>query len=235
MTFVTMGENGLEPRDALRRVLFLKSLPDTVLTTLVERGGVRRLVRGEMLFAEHDRCLGLIVVLRGAIKVYKLDSRGREMTLDREGPGESVLEMPLFDGGNYPASAEAVEDMTTVFLVPRAAFQSASAIHPEIAEQALLALGVRMRKLLWMLEAQTLHPVRARLADYLLRIAEGRDTFRLDETNEAIAGRIGTVREVVSRTLRSFKDAGAIDLRGRWVTLLDPDALRQTGRAEQNA
>lgn len=233
MTLVTaaMEENvdnhTMTRLEALRRVLFLKSLPDSALCEIAQAGDERRLAKGEALFTEHQHCIGLLVVLRGAVKVYKLDSRGRELTLGREMPGGSVVELPLFDGGNYPASAEAVEADTIVLVVPRDRFRALMAAHPEIGAQALWALAVRMRRLMQMLEAQTLHSVRARLADYLLSVGRGRTEFALNETNEAIAGHIGTVREVVSRTLRSLKEDGLIALRGRTVTIREAEALRR--------
>jgi CRP-like cAMP-binding protein len=217
----------LERLAALRRVLFLKTLPTPVLESIAAAGSERRLGKGELLFAEHDKSLGLVVVLTGAVKVYSVDRRGRELTLYRELPGESVVELPLFDGGNYPVSAEGSEDGATVFIVPRPVFLLLMAEHPQIAVQGLRALAVRIRKLMKMLEAQTLHTVQARLADYLLRTAAGHLIFRLEETNEAIGSRIGTVREVVSRTLRGLKDQGAIELRGREVSICDRPLLER--------
>ena len=234
MTLVTAKEQRnvdnlvMNRRDALRRVLFLKSSPEMILEEIAQAGEERRLGKGEVLFAENERCLGLLVVLCGAVKVYKLDSRGRELTLGLEVPGGSVIELPLFDGGNYPASAEAIEPNTIVFVVPRKRFQVIMAAHPEIQEQVLRALAVRMRKLMQMLEAQTLHSVRARLAAYLLSVSRNRTEFALEETNEAIASHIGSVREVVSRTLRSFKEGGFIALRGRTVIVRDLVLLQRT-------
>lgn len=217
----------MTPQEALRRVLFLKNLPEATLREIAQAGEERRLVKGELLFAEHERCIGLIVVLCGAVKVYKLDRRGRELTLGLEAPGGSVVEMPLFDGGNYPASAEAIEADTVVLIVPRERFRVILRASPEIMEQAVRTLAVRMRKLMQMLEAQSLHSVRARLAAYLISVSGGRAEFRLNETNEAIAGHIGTVREVVSRTLRSLKDDGFLTLRGRSVIVHDSALLQR--------
>ena len=223
----------MEPRDALRQVLFLKTADEEAISKLEASGQAQRLGKGEQLFAKFGRCRGLFVVLTGVIKVYKLDSRGRELTLSREMPGASVGELPLFDGGNYPYSAEAAQAGTVLWFVPRDRFREVMRAHPEIAERALLALGVRLRQMVQIAEAQSLYTVRARLAAYLLEVGQGRPQFPLAETNEAISGHLGTVREVVSRTLRTLKEAKVISLRGRWVEVLDGAELRRVAGADQ--
>ena len=157
---------------------------------------------------------------------------GAELTLGLEAAGGSVAELPLFDGGNYPASAEAAED-ATVFIVPREQFLQVMAAHPRIAEAALRTLASRMRLLVQRVEAQTLHPVRARLAAYLLRASSGEATFPLTDTNGAIAGQVGTVRDVVSRALHRLEEDALISLHGRRVTVLDMARLRRLAREGQ--
>lgn len=223
----------MEPKEALRQVLFLKTAGEEAICLLTASGLVRRLGKGDQLFAELERCQGLFVVLTGSVKVYKLDSRGRELTLSREMPGASVGELPLFDGGNYPYSAEAAQADTAVWFVPRDRFREIMQSHPEIAERALLALGVRLRQMVQIAEAQSLYSVRSRMAGYLQEVGRGRMEFRLEETNEAISSRLGTVREVVSRTLRTLKEAQVIGLRGRWVEVLDGEELRRIAGADQ--
>jgi CRP-like cAMP-binding protein len=223
----------MDRREALRQVLFLKTVREEAIAALMAAGVERRLEKGGLLFAEFERCQGLFVVLTGAIKVYKLDSRGRELTLSLEMPGSSVGELPLFDGGNYPYSAEAAQGDTRLWFVGRDRFREVMRAYPEIAERALLALGVQLRRMVQIAEAQSLYTVRARLAAYLLEVAQGRTRFRLEETNEAISGHLGTVREVVSRTLRGLKEAKVIGLRGRWVTVLDGEELRRVAGTDQ--
>ena len=223
----------MEPREVLRQVLFLKTAGEEAISELIVSGQARRLRKGEQFFAEFERCRGLFVVLTGAIKVYKLDSRGRELTLNIERPGASVGELPLFDGGNYPYSAEAAQADTAVWAVPRDRFREVMRAHPEIAERALLALGVRLRQMVQIAEAQSLYTVRARLAAYLLGVGRGRTAFRLEETNEAISSHLGTVREVVSRTLRTLKEAKVIGLSGRWIEVLDGEELHRIAGADQ--
>lgn len=218
----------------MRRPLVLKGLPDAAFGALARAGERRRCDKGQLLFAENQPCIGLIVVLSGAVRIFKMDPRGRELTLGREEPGSTVAELPLFDGGNYPASAEAAEDNTVLYVVPRARFQDLMRQHPEIATAALKALGVRLRKMLKMLEAHSLHTVRARTAAYLVRASHGQAAFALEETNEAIAGQLGTVREVVSRTLRSLREAGVITLHGRRVAIVDRPALIRIATSQED-
>lgn len=213
--------------EKLRQVLFLKTVPDEAISELIAAGQERKLHKGEVLFSEFERCLGLVVVLRGAVKVYKLDSRGRELTLNLVHAGASVGELPLFDGGNYPYSAEAAIGETIIWIVPRSRFREIMHQYPEIAERGLLALGVSLRRMVQIAEAQSLYSVRARLAAYIREAAQGRTDFRLEETNEAIASQLGTVREVVSQTLRTLKDSGVLDLQGRRVTVKDDEELKR--------
>lgn len=222
----------MEIKDTLRQVLFLKTVSDDAIASLIVSGQRLRLDKGELLFAELGRCRGLHVVLVGAVKVTKTDSRGRELTLSLQGPGTSVGELPLFDGGNYPYSAEAAQAGTEVWFVPREIFRSLMHSHPEIADRALLALGRQLRQMVQIAEAQSLYTVQSRLAAYLLETANGKTKFRLDATNDDIAGRLGTVREVVSRTLRTLKEAQVIGLQGRWVTISDLTELRRIAKTD---
>ncbi len=216
--------------EALKRVVFLRTVPLFIQERIAESGGERHLAKGEILCQEHAPCIGLLVVLTGAVKVYKLDARGREMTLFVERPGNSVLDLPLFDGGNYPANAVASEKETTVFIVPRQRFLALSEAHPEISHAAVRHLAIQMRKLIEMLKVQALHTVRARLAGYLLQTGAGQHVFPLRETNESIGSHIGTVREVISRTLTAFEMEGIIERRGRTIAIIDHERLREIAK-----
>ena len=76
----------------------------------------KRFQRAEQLFAEGDPCTGLFLVATGKIRIFKLSSAGREQILALEGPGSSFAELPVFDGGNYPAAASALEDTEVLFI-----------------------------------------------------------------------------------------------------------------------
>ena len=151
-----------------------------------------------------------------------------------EPPGSAVGEITLFDGGNCPFGAEAAQDDTVLLAVSTGQFRALCAAHPAIADGAVRALSVQNRKLIEMLKAQALHTVRSRIAAYLLRRAaeDGETTFPLRESNAAIGSHVGTVREVVSRTLHGLGDVGAVRLHGRTVTVLDPELLTEIARSD---
>jgi CRP-like cAMP-binding protein len=211
---------------ALKRVLFLRDLSDTTLLSLTEQGVDRTYNKSEMLFREREPAAGLFVVRTGVVRLAKFDTVGRELVLGRAQPGDSVGEIALFDGGNYPHDALSDEDGTLVFMLPRPVFLAQMAQFPEIAIGGLRLLSVQNRRLMEMLKAQTLHTVRTRLAAYLLASAEG-DTVILPENNTVLGAHIGTVREVISRTLHGLEDSKIILLAGRTVTIMDRVKLQE--------
>src|SRR5712692_6076216 len=109
----------LDPVATLRRVPFFAVLPDEELKALASHCVVRRVAKDEMLVGEGDPCDGLFVIQEGAVKLFKMAENGREQILVIERAGSTVGDLPLFDGGNFPASAVAVEDSRLLFLPKR--------------------------------------------------------------------------------------------------------------------
>ena len=93
---ISRYSSGVDRMSALRRVLFLKGLPEETLRAVAAAGVERRCRRGDVLFEEGDPGPGLLVVLSGAVKACKWDSRGRELILGMEPPGSAVGEITLF-------------------------------------------------------------------------------------------------------------------------------------------
>jgi CRP/FNR family transcriptional regulator, cyclic AMP receptor protein len=137
----------------------------------------------------------------------------------------------VFDGGNYPASTSAVSD-TTLLFVSKEAFRELCLTHPQVALRVLRVVGARLRRLVGIIEELSFTTVRHRLAAFLFRVAGhegvksgGRIAITLPENNQEIAAQIGTVRELVSRNLSRLQAEGIIEIEGRNLTILDPNAL----------
>src|SRR2546427_12575866 len=88
----------------LRKAPLFASLTEKELQALALRATRRQFQRGELLFGEGDPCTGLFVVTSGKVRIFKLSPSGREQVLAVEGPGNSFAELPVFDGGEFPAS-----------------------------------------------------------------------------------------------------------------------------------
>lgn len=187
---------------------------------------------GQTIFQEGDPCAGLYVVVSGHVRIFKTSTGGREQVLSIDGPGSSVAELPVFDGGAYPASVAAVDDATLLF-VSKQAFQELCLTHPQVALKVLRVVGGRLRRLVGIIEELSFTTVRHRLAALLLRLAKKEGTavngdrvvITLPENNQEIAAQIGTVRELVSRNLSRFQSEGLIEIDGRKLTIMNPSAL----------
>ncbi len=215
----------------LKATQLFSALDTAEIIAFAERAVVRRFSPGELLFSEGEPCSGLYVVSSGHVRIFKVSSAGREQVLTIEGPGSSIAELPVFDGGPYPASASAVEESLVLF-VSRNDFRTCCLEHPEVSLKVLQVVGTRLRRLVGIIEELSFTTLRNRLISWLIREADaqGRVTaqgtvFELRMTHQEIAAHIGTVRELVSRNLARLQAQGMIHVQGREITILDRETL----------
>jgi CRP/FNR family transcriptional regulator len=217
--------------ETLRGLPLFAGLSDEAVTAIADRTVPRRLPKHATLFRRGEPCHGLYIVVEGRIQIYRASPDGREQVLEVEGPGRPVAELPLFDGGPYPASARALEDSRLLFL-PRDAFQWLYQSNPEIADAVIRDLGRRLRRMVGLIAKITLKDVRSRVAATLVEVAESQDalraggTFVLQRTQEELARSLATTREGVARALASLRRDGIIAQSGRKVEILDVAALQ---------
>ena len=219
-------------RAALQKAAIFADLSEKELSFLAERSVPNDLTAGQVVFSEGEPCEGLYVVESGAVKIFKTSASGREQVLAVEGPGGSVAELPVFDGGAYPASAIALNEARLLFVSKRD-FQALCVEHPAVALKVLKVLGARLRQLVGIIEELSFTTVRHRLAALLLRLARrrGKPTargveFTLPGSNQDLASHIGTVRELVSRNLSRLQADGLIKLDGKILVIPDVEKLR---------
>jgi len=214
-------------KQVLSKVPIFSGLNEGEMQFIAGRVIPRKYSAGQIVFSEGDVCSGLYVVASGHVRIYKTSSSGREQVLSIDGPGSSVAELPVFDGGDYPASVSAVEEATLLF-VSKQDFQELCLTHPQVALKVMRVVGARLRRLVEIIEELSFSTVRHRLAAALLRLAnkEGKRVgnavvFTLPDSNQEIASQIGTVRELVSRNLSRLQAEGLIDIDGRKATITD--------------
>ena len=238
-TIATVPESTFTPGQTLAKVPIFSGLTDNELSFLAQRAIPRHYSAGETVFGEGEPCSGLYVVESGQVRIFKSSASGREQVLSIDGPGSSIAELPVFDGGNYPASVAAIDDATLLF-VSKQDFQALCLAHPQVALKVLRVVGARLRRLVGIIEELSFTTVRHRLASFLLRLAqkEGDRTaegvaITMPISNQELASQIGTVRELVSRNLSRLQAEGMIKIDGRTVIVRNLKALEAEVQASE--
>jgi CRP/FNR family transcriptional regulator len=231
-----------QPRAAsaeiLRRVQYFASLPTTELVRLAGQCTARSLDPGQVLFDEGQPCRGLFIVADGFVEIRQISLRGREQVFHTEGPGATLGEGPLFDGGGYIASAVAVAP-TRVLLLPRAEVFRLCQRRPAVALAMLKTMARRVRHFAGIVSDLAFHPVTERVARHLDAAVAGpvKPGTRVDLslTHAQLAARLGTVRELVARAFAQLEESGVISRDRSRVIIRDPTRLAALARGDEGA
>lgn len=216
----------------MEKTALLSSLSPAELQLLAARTVRRSFSAGELVFSEGDPCAGLQFISRGKVRIFKSSASGREQVLAVNVPGESIAELPVFDGGAYPASALAMEDVEIAF-ISRQDFHAFCLEHPEVSLKVLTVVGARLRGLVNIIEELSFTTVRQRLVSTLLKLAESEGTkieggieIRLPASHQELANRLGTVRELISRNLMRLQAEGLLEVDARRIVVKDMKGLK---------
>jgi CRP/FNR family transcriptional regulator len=207
---------------------FFQGLSEQSLQHLTGAMSLRRLERGEVLFWEDDPCAGLHIIQAGSVKLFRISPQGRQHIIRILQEGETCNEVPVFDGGLNPVNVEALEE-TTVWTVETEAVQALMRSDPEFMQKTIENLARMMRRLVKMVSEMAFYQVTNRLAGLIAEIPaeelSGESGVRW--TQDQLAARLGTVREVVARSLRELERSGAIDAENRRIIIKDREVLQQ--------
>ena len=177
---------------------------------------------GTTLFDERSPCQGFPFILAGGIRVLKVAANGRELPLYRVLPGESCIITSSCLLGHADYNARGVtEGETTLALLPRALFDELLAA-PPFRDFVFHLFAERMADLMQLVEEVAFRKLDQRLAGLLL----GRGK-RVHATHQQLADELGSVREMVSRLLKSFSEQGLVALSREQIEILDPSGLRR--------
>ncbi len=221
------------PLQLLKRVALFDGLSDDALAPLAEHLRRRTFRHGTMIFHKDQAGDALYIVESGRVRIFLPKESGEELWVEFAGPGDVFGELALLDGRPRSASAEVVED-TILHTISREEFGRYVTATPQFAMGLIELLGNRLRHLTEYAESLAFLDVHARLARVLLEMADrygvrkdGSIEIDLDITQADLATMVGATRERVNRALSSFREQGAIELRGKKITLLDPGRLRR--------
>ena len=228
-----------DKKTILRRTELFGSLDDAVLDILAKHSVVIRLQRNEILFVAGEPAKGLYVVASGAVRAFRTSQDGREQVIHVERAVTTIAEVPVFDNGNYPSTVSAEEPTTLYFLAKEQILKTAYQ-YPQLALAAVKVMASRLRRCAELVEILSLREVGQRLASLLLEEARNRGIetpegtkIRLHLTHNQLATRIGTVREVVTRTLIRLQEQGLIVHSGKDILIPNVDNIASYADSER--
>jgi len=226
--------NDLTLLDIVRGVPLFSELDLEDLMMLTSSCALKNVAKGTLLFQEGELYRGMYVVVEGSVKVYRLTPEGKETILHVLFPKQTLAEIPMFAGSDYPANAEALE-ATSLLFVSREGFLELIRRDMKLALKMLAGLSKRLRVLATQLEELTVHDVRSRLVNYLLGECDGSSVVpvvRLRVSKSVLAATLGTTLETLSRSFRKLEDEGCLEVKGRKVFLNDIGKLRGSLRGQ---
>lgn len=210
---------------------FLKSIPYFSGLDLAELEPIKGLIfektvdKGEIILFEEEPAEALYFVYSGVVKVFKTSAEGKEQILRIASSGESFNDVPVFDGGLNPASAQAmlpvllygikISDMNTILNE-----------HSRVAQNANRVLSKRIRDMVSLVEDLSFRHVTGRVARILLEYAGDGSSPRPRLTQQEMAAMAGTAREMIGRSLKVLEDEGAIRMERNRLLVTDKKTLR---------
>lgn len=190
-------------------------LPHALLVAISRHGGTRSFAANTVLIHEGDAGDALYIILSGRVKAYSAGTQGREIVLDELGPGQFVGELAM-DGEPRSISIKTLEP-TTCCVVQREAFDTFLAEHPEFAGHLTRKLIRMVRRLTEQVKSLALQDVYGRVARVLMELsdppANGQSEPRVVRqklTQQDIADRVGSSREMVHRVMKELAIGGYV-------------------------
>ncbi len=201
----------------------LRELPANQLEDLLSNATTMNLPAGTVMFDENQPCQGFPLLLSGVIRVIKASANGRELQLYRVCPGESCIltSSCLLGHAHYHARGVVEQDVELVALPPSAFRTLLSQCEP-FRDYIFSLFSERLTDLMQLVSAVAFQKLDQRLAALLIA-----KPSPIHITHQALADELGSVREIVSRLLKNFTDAGWVRLGREQIEVVDAPALKK--------
>jgi CRP/FNR family cyclic AMP-dependent transcriptional regulator len=187
--------------------------------------------RGRIFYMPEDTSEVLFLLKEGRVQLYRISPDGKKLVIGTVGPGAIFGEMALIGQGMHNTFAEATEDCV-LLVMSREDVERLLVTKPKVALRIFEELGSRLKETESRLEEIAFKGIPARLASYLLQLADeqGSDTIT-GMTHQDLGEQIGTYRETTTQTLNTFKADGLIDIGRKRITILDRAGLERVAES----
>ena len=206
---------------------FWNKLSDTDKEYLLSTSKERTFEKNSLITKAEDNCLGIIVIKKGELSISMTSEEGREITLFHLSDGDvCVLSAScILNQITFDVFIEAICDTYAIVINP--------AVFSEICSRNLYAENFilkntteRFSDVMWAMQQILFMNFDKRLAIYLIDEEKDSTNGVIKTTHEQIAKKIGSAREVVSRTLKKFSDQGLVELSRGSVKILNKQLIK---------
>ncbi len=220
-------------KNALQRIPHFNDLSDEIQQRIAASATPRHFDTGQVIYVEGEPAESIYILEAGWVKATRMTCEGREQAMMFLRPVEMFGDIAVFTGTTYPGTVVALEAVD-VWIIPAKTILDLIPRHPDLAMAVIRHLGGRVLHYISLVEDLSLRSVEARLANTLLRNAEVQDgqlivPRREWTTFDEMAVRLGTVRDVLSRALKTLDAEGLLKVEKQAIILLDPKGLSERG------
>jgi CRP-like cAMP-binding protein len=186
----------------------------------------RKVAKNEIIWLEQESAKMVYFPASGLIKLFKISIEGKEQILRLVRPGDCFGCVGVFNGGSNPENAQALVP-SLLYGLTKDNLETFLREHQQLAFNTIRSMAIEMHHYLSLIEDLSLRDVKGRLAKMLLE-RNSEDVYdapvMLTQTN--MAAMIGTVREVIGKSVKSLEEDGAIRADRRRIVIEDSDALK---------
>jgi CRP-like cAMP-binding protein len=212
--------------DLLKSSSYFSGLSSAELEEIVRLVFEKRCKREEKILFEGEKAEALYFVASGVVKIFKTSADGKEQILSIVRPEETFNEVPIFNGGLNPASAQAMVPVI-LYGIRKNDLETILRRHSRVGFNVIKIMAKRLRHLVSLVEELSFKRVIARVAKILLEYAVDGTTSGIRLTQRDMAAMAGTAREVVSRSLRTLEGEGIIKVDRHRIIITNKDALKE--------
>ncbi len=210
------------------------SLPSEVIELLTAAASRHHYKAGQVIYVEGEPADSMYILESGWIKATRMTREGREQAMMFLRPVDVFGDIAVLTGTTYPGTVVALDDVK-VWTIPSKTILDLIPRHPAFATAVIRHLGARVLHYISLVEDLSLRSVEARLSSTLLQHSVQQDgqfivPRREWTTFDEMAVRLGTVRDVLRRALKTLEGEGLLKVEKHAILLLDPKGLAERGK-----
>lgn len=213
----------------IRSIPLFQNFSDSEVSELKSCFQERTFDKGQNLFLEGNSCEKIFFVKTGRVKLYRMNSQGREQILQTLGPGETCACNPGVAEWDCSSSAQAITSCTVWFL-SKDRYVELIKTNAKLAHSLNYLFAKRLQCFSALIEEVSLKDSKKRVIKFLLDMSSqnnGDSTLSIPFTREELAQRIGTTRETVARQLHALKNKQLIGIKPHQILIHNREALKK--------